>query len=164
MLNFHSGIYLPVKSEFMFYLLLGYYIHHYEIKIKNTVLVFLNCLYILCVFLMGFNKNSIPFESSMIIYLDYYSPIVALESFVLFCFFRQQEIKNKIFDILSPLCFGIYLTHAFFIGFIYRFINMTPEKYPLLIAIMGTLFLTVLLSLGFSWSARKIKIIKEYIL
>jgi surface polysaccharide O-acyltransferase-like enzyme len=121
-------------------------------------------VYALYAFLMPLNRNFVSTEGGAIIHEGYNSPLVVMVTFALFCFMRQKGRTNKIIDMISPLCFGIYLIHTLFINFIYKFAKFTPEKYPLIVVIVGTLISTMLLSVLFTWCARKIKIVREYIL
>jgi surface polysaccharide O-acyltransferase-like enzyme len=165
MFSFKFGFYIPVTSVYVFYLLLGYYVHNYKISLNNTFLAFLMAIYYICAILMPLNENLINMnEGGGIIYFDYSSPIVIIGTFSLFCFMHQKNKSNKVFDVLSPMCFGIYLIHTLFLNFFYKFIKFTPENYPLLIVIIGSTMITIILSIIFTYIARKIKMIKKYVL
>jgi surface polysaccharide O-acyltransferase-like enzyme len=164
-LPYKFGIYIPINSIYVFYLLLGYYIHYNRIEIKNRILFVLIIVYVLFVIFMPFNKNFVSLENGgHIILTGYNSPIVVMVTVGIFCLLYQKDKKNKIMDAIAPMCFGIYLIHTLFINFLYKFIKITPEKYPLIIVIILTSILTILLSLCFSYLARKIKIIRLYLL
>jgi surface polysaccharide O-acyltransferase-like enzyme len=159
------GFYIPVTSVYVFYLLLGHYIHNYNITINNKILSFLMILYFICSIIMPLNNEFVSMTGGgSIIFFGYNSPIVVMGTFVLFCFIHQKNKSNKFFDILSPMCFGIYLIHTLFINFLYKFIKFTPEKYPLINIIICVSITTFILSIGFTFIARKINIIKKYLL
>jgi surface polysaccharide O-acyltransferase-like enzyme len=159
------GIYIPINSVYVFYLLLGYYIHYYKITIKNTILTVLLILYLLFVILIPLNKNFVSlYDGGRIILAEYNSPVVVMITFAIFCFLHQKNKSHKAIEAVAPMCFGIYLIHRLFINFLYKFIKLTPEKYPLIIVISSTAIITIFFSIAFSYSARKIKIIKKYIL
>jgi surface polysaccharide O-acyltransferase-like enzyme len=87
-----------------------------------------------------------------------------MATFAVFCILYQRNRPNKIMEKVAPMCFGIYLIHTLFINFLYKFIKFTPEKYPLIIVVIMTTLITIALSMCFSYVARKIKIIRKYIL
>jgi surface polysaccharide O-acyltransferase-like enzyme len=159
------GFYIPITSVYVFYLLFGYYIHVYKIAINNKILFCLMALYFIFSILMPLNSNFVDMaRGGGIKFFDYNFPIVVMSTLVLFCFIHQKNKSNKICNVLSPMCFGIYLIHTLFINFLYKLIKVTPEKYPLIIVIISVTIITIIFSIGFTYFAKKIKIIKEYIL
>jgi surface polysaccharide O-acyltransferase-like enzyme len=164
--SLNTGFYIPVNSVYVFYLLLGHYIHNYKVTVNKYILFLLSALYYIFALLSPLNKSFIDTSSRVgkIIFFDYDSPIVIMSAFSLFCITRQKNISNKVFDVLSPMCFGIYLIHTLFINFLYKFIKLTPENFPLVIVIIGVSIITIILSIGFTRAARRIKIIREYVL
>jgi surface polysaccharide O-acyltransferase-like enzyme len=164
-LPYKLGIYIPINSVYVFYLLLGYYMHYNKIEIKSSILFVLMMVYVLFVIFMPLNKNFVSLENGgRIILTGYNSPIVVMVTAAIFCLIYQGDKKNKIMDITAPMCFGIYLIHTLFINFLYKFIKITPERYPVIIVVILTVLITILLSLCFSYLARKIKIIRLYLL
>jgi surface polysaccharide O-acyltransferase-like enzyme len=162
---FKFGIYLPINSVYVFYLLLGYYIHYNKVTIKNKILMALLVFYILFIILISLDKKFVTLsEGGAIILSGYNSPIVVMVTFVIFCIMHQNRISYKIVENIVPMCFGIYLIHTLFINYLYKFIKLTPEKYPLIIVVILTSIITILLSISFCYLARKIKIVKKYIL
>jgi surface polysaccharide O-acyltransferase-like enzyme len=159
------GIYIPINSVYILYLLLGYCIHYNKIEIKNSILLALIMAYILFVVFMPLNRNFVSLtDGRHIILTGYNSPIVVMATLCIFCLLHQRNKTNKTMDIIAPMCFGIYLIHTLFINFLYKYANLTPEKYPLIIVVILTTVITILLSIFFSYLARKIKIIRKYIL
>jgi surface polysaccharide O-acyltransferase-like enzyme len=164
-LPYKFGISIPINSVYVFYILLGYYIHYNKITIKNEILLILMMFYVLFTILMPLNKNFVSWANGGSITLTgYNSPIVIMITFALFCFLHQRNTQNKIMEIIAPICFGVYLIHTLFINFIYKIIKFSPEKYPLIMVVVLTAIVTILLSMCFSYLARKIKIIKKYLL
>jgi surface polysaccharide O-acyltransferase-like enzyme len=170
-LPYKFGIYVPINSVYVFYLLLGYYVHYNEVEIKDGVLFGLIMIYVLYAGFMPLNRSFVLLENGgHLILTGYNSPIVVMATFCIFCFFRQRNKTdkglrfNRIMDITAPLCFGIYLIHPLFINFLYKFANFSPERYPLIIIAIVTIIMTILLSICFGYLARKIKIIRTYIL
>jgi surface polysaccharide O-acyltransferase-like enzyme len=164
-LPYKFGIYIPINSVYVFYLLLAYYIHYTDIIIKKSILWSLMAIYIIYVILISLNQDFVSLsDGGSVILNGYNSPIVIMATFSIFCLFRQKNTQNKITEIIAPMCFGIYLIHTLFINFLYKFIKLSPEKHPLIIVVILTTIVTVLLSICFSYFARKIKIIRTYLL
>jgi surface polysaccharide O-acyltransferase-like enzyme len=150
--------YLPVNSVFVFYLFLGYYIHHYNIRIKNKILFMAGIIYIGYIVMLQLKTGDVIGLYSNI------SPLVVIITTTIFCFVRQNIREIKLYRIISPYCFGMYLIHEFFLNIFYKFIKFTPEKYPMgIVAIIITIS-TITLSFGFSYCCHRIKVIKKYIL
>jgi surface polysaccharide O-acyltransferase-like enzyme len=103
-------------------------------------------------------------SSGRFLSLESDSPVVAIVAFAIFCFFHQNNKTNRVIEFLSPLCFGIYLIHPLFLFSLYLFLGFTPEKYPLVLIIPGTISFTVLLSIGFTYFGSEIGIIRKFIL
>jgi surface polysaccharide O-acyltransferase-like enzyme len=151
------GIYLPINSVYLLYLVLGYYIQYYKINVNTKLLLTIIIVYIVY---MGIR----PMGNGLDIPLGYNSPVIVIITFTFFCFIRQLQKHSKIFYILSPLTFGIYLLHPLFINFLYKFIKLIPENYPSILVIVLTTIITIVLSIGFTYLGRSIKIIKKYVL
>jgi surface polysaccharide O-acyltransferase-like enzyme len=162
---FSFGVYIPVNSVYVFYFLLGHYIHRYTITINSKILFLVIFCYILYTILMPLNETLvIQSASRRLLSLESDSPIIVLISLALFCLLHQMNRSNKVIDFLSPLCFGIYLIHPLFLFSLYLFLHFTPETYPLVLFISGAIVFTVSLSVAFTYCARRIKIVKKYIL
>jgi surface polysaccharide O-acyltransferase-like enzyme len=111
------------------------------------------------------NKNFINMPGNgAIILLGYSSPITVMSALALFCIIRQKNTSSRIFDIISPICFGMYLIHMLFINFLYKVIKFSPEKYPLVIVIICVSTITMISSIVFTYMARRIKFIRKYVL
>jgi surface polysaccharide O-acyltransferase-like enzyme len=151
--NFKSGFYIPINSIFVFYFLLGHYVHHYKTLVGNKILAGL------AVFFLVFNVL-VPLPGL----IEGNSPLVVMITFVLFCFARQNYRQNKWIDLISPLCFGMYLIHMLFINFFWRILKFTPEKYPPLLVAPVTVIAVIGLSALFSHSAHRIKFVRQHLL
>lgn len=158
-LGFRFFISIPVNSIYVFYLIFGYYLHNYKVMLNCKLLVFLLSLFIISVVL-----SIINIHAGTIIQLGYDSPFVILAASVIFCLVRQRNKFSKITNVLSFLCFGIYLIHPLFINFLYKFLKLIPERYPLIMDVFITGIVTIILSIGFTFYARKINIIRKYLL
>jgi surface polysaccharide O-acyltransferase-like enzyme len=159
------GIYIPINSVYVFYLLLGYYLHYNKISIKNNVLFALLVFYVLYAIIMPVNRNFVLLSNGGHLKLtDYNSPLVVMVTFAIFCIYHQHNKPLRFIDIIAPMCFGIYLIHPLFINFLYKFIKLSPEKYPLIIVVIITVLVTIILSIIFSYLAQRIRIFKKYVL
>jgi surface polysaccharide O-acyltransferase-like enzyme len=154
------GFYLPVNSVFLFYFLLGYYIHYYNVTIKNKILFGMGMIYIGYIVVIQLKTDGI----NIIGLYGNISPLVVMITLAIFCFVRQNTRNIKLNKIISPYCFGIYLIHQFFLNLFYKFIKFTPEKYPAAIVAITITISTIILSFCFTYCLRKIKIIKNYVL
>ena len=161
--SFKFGFYIPISSVFVFYLLLGHYIHQYNLRVNNKSLLFLVLLYVLYVVLMALNKEFVNSNGS-IIGLTFSSPLVVMAVLCVFCFFRQYVSTNKVYEFISPLTFGMYLIHPLLINLFIKFIKFTPEKYPFTVVVLVIFLVTIMFSFFFTIVARKIKILSKYIL
>jgi surface polysaccharide O-acyltransferase-like enzyme len=158
------AFYLPINSIFLFYLILGYYLDYYKISLKNKTIAFIIIVYILYDIIIALFYHSVFIYIDYMDLVNYYSPVVVMVSVAIFSFVRQKGTSNKICDFLSPLTFGIYMIHMLFINFIYKFLEIIPEKFPVILVVFLTFFLTTALSILFSYFARKINIIRKYLL
>jgi surface polysaccharide O-acyltransferase-like enzyme len=160
------GIYIPINSVYVFYLLLGYYIHYNKITINIGILWMLLMGYVFFTVLMPLNKDFVNLSGGGHIKLSgYNSPaVIKAGRFAVFCILRQKDKPGKIMEKAAPMCFGIYLIQTLFINILYKFIKFTPEKYPLVIITVMTALITIILSMSFSYAAGRIKIIKKYVL
>jgi surface polysaccharide O-acyltransferase-like enzyme len=162
---FDTGFHIPVNSIYVFYFLLGHYIHQYHIEIDIKILLFLLFSYGVYVVLISLNDTMIITAlNGQLLSLESDSPIVAIVSVALFCLFHQINKTNKIIEFLSPLCFGIYLIHPLILFSLYLFLGFTPERYPLIIVILGTIVITVFSSIGFIYLGKKIHVVEKYLL
>jgi surface polysaccharide O-acyltransferase-like enzyme len=163
MFSLNTGFYIPINSVYVFYLLLGHYIHNYKVKVGKKILFLLLVLYYIYASLSPLGKSFIDATGGAV-FFGYDSPIVMAAAFSLFCMVHQKNISNRVFDALSPMCFGVYLIHALFINFLYKFMKLTPENFSLATVIVGVSIITIMLSMGFVYAARRIKIIRKYVL
>lgn len=93
------------------------------------------------------------------------TPLVFLQSCSLFLvIFCAAERPSKLMQLLSPLSFGVYLVHCYFINFTYKFLHITPWDYPLWISIPAAFLLFLVLSLLTVSLLRKIPFAKKYVL
>jgi surface polysaccharide O-acyltransferase-like enzyme len=159
--GFSSGFYIPVNLIYCFYFLLGYYLYAFSISNKNNTRIYflLILLYIFYVVLLPFKERAIDWRhSARLISLEPNSPIVIIAAVSLFCLAKNISRPLKTINILSPLCFGIFLIHPAFIYALYIFFDFTPKKYPLFIYLPGIFIFTALFSILFAWTFQKMRL------
>lgn len=103
--SFTLGFSLPMNSIFVFYFLLGSYIHEYNVVIHNKILALSLLFAVVCAVVL-------PLIPSMAeIYNRGGAGIMTLPLTIpIFCLVRQNCRKpSALFNFISPLCFGIYL-------------------------------------------------------
>jgi surface polysaccharide O-acyltransferase-like enzyme len=155
------GIMFPMASVFIFYLILGYYIHYYNIVIKKRILLCMFAVYLLFYVLASIKMYNVNVDW---ILGDPASPLNTLAAMAVFCFVRQTVRSSKFCDFLAPLCFGIYIVHMIFINFIYKALKFTPDRYNLILVVLVTFFATTVLSILTVYLLRKIEFIRKHLL
>ena len=156
------GFYLPVNSIGFLYAVMGHVIVNVisKDKLKKLVLpsVIIACTYIVVLILnfsFGWNLKGIIMSDVAIFTFSVSVFVIGFASFV-----KESKIIRK----LSECSFGVYLVHCYFINFIYKFINITPVDYPLILS-ASIMFITVFsLSVITVMILMKIPFIKKYIL
>ena len=167
---FEFGFYIPITSFFAFYLLLGYYIHAYNFRISNKIIYLIGALYIICVIWLSVTKKFYDVDGSIYIMglRRNMSPLIVIFSVCVFCYVRQNVSSNlsskKIFVFIAPLTYGIYLIHPVFLNVIFKFLKFTPDNYPLAPVIILSTVVTTILSVLLTFAARKVKLIRKYVL
>jgi len=162
---YKMGISIPINSSFVFYLLLGYYIHYYKLYVnsKYLVMVLIICISLLVIMPLTTSYVSI-FEGVPKALLEYNSPIIVMTTFSVFCFLTKRKFRNKVMVKLTPLCFGVYLIHPLFINLLQKYFNFTPENYSFDSVIIVTTLVTVISSFGVCYLLRKVDLLRKYVL
>ncbi|MDR1759131.1 MAG: acyltransferase family protein [Fibrobacter sp.] len=163
-LPYTFGIYLPVNSVYVFYLLLGYYIHHHRIHIDSRILWPMLFLYGAYAVLMPLNAGFITHSNGVLILNEYDSPVVVLAALSFFCIQNKINKNIEIINKIAPLCFGIYLIHPLMINFMYKYLKFNPENFNIIYSVSLTIAATIAVSLIFSYIARKINVLRKYVL
>lgn len=134
------GITLPISGIYLFYYILGYYLHRYgEADGKKCLIGFL--LVELLVVLNGVTGHTIS--------INYDTPLIVLASALLFLAARNGQIRNRRASGHRSLCFGIYLVHTVFLNFFYKFLHITPLEigvWSIPLFWLGTMVFSVLAS------------------
>ncbi|MDR2795931.1 MAG: acyltransferase family protein [Spirochaetaceae bacterium] len=151
-----SGFSIPINSIYVFYFLLGHYIHKYNVTLSNKILAGMGLLYVVYIMVLPL----FPCLKKA----DAVGGGGVISTITVFCFARQNLKSNAIFNFISPLCFGAYLIHMLFLNFFYRILKFTPEKYSVPLTAAVLIIAVSFLSAASSFLARKIKILREHLL
>jgi surface polysaccharide O-acyltransferase-like enzyme len=146
------GINIPVNSAYVFYFLLGFYIHQNKITLPPKIPLMVIICFVLYTTFAALKKSLInPLMDNMLRTSDKDSPIVALTATAIFIFFSAKFKNFHYFNKLAPLCFGIYLIHPFYIYVFYLLLGWTPDKHSLPLFLLVIIPTTFMLSIGTSY-------------
>lgn len=150
----HIGIVYQLSGIYIFYYVLGYYLHRYGVWDWRY-----------CAGLLGVMEGVIMGNGMLGwgLEIGYNSPIVVGASTFLFLLVKNLEKGNVRLSAMRNLCFGIYLVHPFFLNVFYKLFHVTPLKLG-----MGGIpvfwVITFVLSLIVSGIMNKIPLLKKYVL
>lgn len=149
--GFKFGIELPVNSIYLFYLLLGSYLHANDIKCSKAILIPTLIISLIVV------------ATNFMHLYDYNSPFIVMQAICVFLLTKQYINRPfKIANWLAPNIFGIYLIHPFFLNFLHKQANFTPTNYSVYLVLIVSLITTITLSVTVVHIARKVPIIKKW--
>ncbi len=125
-----KGFYIPF-TYFCFYYLAGYAIHSDRLKINNNVCIALIVLSVAYIIGMSFLENNIRFYNFEINNVSH----IGIMSIAVFALTKNcvSGDTRRIELFLANMSFGVYVFHAVFLNFIYKFLKITPEHYSLYI-------------------------------
>ena len=141
-IDISKGFYVPF-TYFCFYYLAGYAIHSDRFKINNNVCVSLIFLSIAYIIIMSFLKDNIRFYNFEINNVNH----IGIMSIAVFALTKNcvSGDTRKIELFFANMSFGVYIFHAVFLNFIYKFLKITPEHYPFYI-LWPCIFVTTAIS------------------
>ncbi len=149
----YIGIVYQLSGVYLFYYVLGVYLHQYGTcnwRWCAGLLAILECIIILNR-VMGLEME-----------VQYNSPVTAAASAFLFLTFRNLKKGNTGLSAKRNVCFGIYLVHTFFLNVFYKLFHITPLRVG-----YGGILLFWILAFGLSLAAselmQKIPILRKYI-
>lgn len=149
----HIGIVYQLSGVYLFYYVLGHYLHQhgtFNWRWCAGLLAVLECMIILNR-IMGLGME-----------VQYNSPITAAVSVSLFLTFRNLEKGNSGLSAKRNVCFGIYLVHTFFLNVFYKLFHITPLK----VGYRGIILFWILV-FGLSFAAseimQKIPVLRKYV-
>lgn len=153
---------LPAPSCFLFYLLLGHYIHHYRPKWSLGILVpGLGVMLFTALVIVG----NIRDRGAMSALLVYENPLVAVASVCVFSLFQgvRRPVTQRSWA-LDRLSFGVYLIHPVFIHLVYRVLGVTPTGKLFILKTLAMTCFTALLSYFSSWVLKKLPFLGKRVL
>ena len=160
------GFYIPFVGTPIFIYLLGYALHSKIIRIPNwlsiVMILFSIFIFILeCLLKTKINIMGVYFEGFS--HTSFCSTFIPVSLFSLALNYCRDEPRR--FDkTLSELSFGVYIFHAVFINFIYKFLHLTPETMTIPVMWLLVFVITSILSLLITYIFRLIPFVRKYIL
>lgn len=123
-INYNYDLVMPLGSNYLIYVLLGYCIDQYEIKRKCRILIYILGFAGLIMQCLG--TWYLSYEAGQIIqtFKGYINVPCILYSVAVFILFRYQDYADssiRILDKISGDTFGIYLIHWFILDYIVSF-------------------------------------------
>lgn len=145
------------NNPYILLCLLGYYLVFLETgQLKKIYLLITLSICILIVIIMLFYGINC---------IQYYDPILIIFACAVFLVFKHYNIKWIVADKLAPYCFGVYLTHTFFLNSLAKVFHFNPSNYMNAWLSVPLLSLCVFFAaLGMSYMLSKVTFLKKYVL
>ena len=157
------GIEIPIKSEYLTYVILGYFLSE---KRDNISKLKLACVMVLCFIILGisvylYQIRGISYFQSI---GDYNSLVIMLLSISIFLIFKSINFKsNKLILDISCNSYGIYLIHMFWINFIYKFLEYNIYGNLIILKTLVVFISVLILSLISTKMIKKFPLINKII-
>jgi len=117
--GFTLGFTFPITSIYLFYFLIGDYLHRFVPSSKVAVgAVCCLCLSIVAGVCKPFCFPQLP--------IDYNMPLTLLSATSLFCLVGRKNTVPAFFTKLRPLCFSVYLIHPLLLNIAYKLLGLSP--------------------------------------
>ena len=135
-LQFKPGVALPFNSVYCFYMLLGYWIDHEDIRISKKISIAIMAVLFPVIIALTVLQRIYQFDTEVL--FAYYSPVIAVLSVGVFSFFRNMEktlsVKESpvLIKFLGKYSFGVYIIHMFWINIAYKLLKWVMKHIPLL--------------------------------
>ena len=155
-----SGFFLPPFTTFVFYMILGHYLHTARPKINAMIPaagLLLNIVLIVLTHALIPEKN--PWDWWMV---D--SPMTA---FAGACVFLLAQNVKKVPDFMqkySSFTFGIYLVHPFFLNILFRQFGFFPKSFSSAYLFIPAFLFVSVFSVALTYGLRLIKPLRKYVL
>lgn len=163
--NFNSALKIPLSGGgYLLFVLLGYYIHKYDIKLPFRIVIY--CLGIagLIAHIVGTQFESLKAGHIVQTYKGYLNVPSVLYSLAIFVFFRYIK-KGKAFNVIykickfiSPMTLGIYLIHSLIL--VYFIYKMPFDSSNIFFRIFGALGLYITCGI-IVWGIQRIPYVKK---
>lgn len=158
---------LPIITEYLFYVVVGYLLHEYDLSKKIKVLIYVLGILGLILGTAGTYFSSIDAGKIIYTYLGYCNVPCVLYSIFIFVFikdiskwFLNNKFLNRFITFFGKYTFSVYLIHMFVRGLIVRYtgVNTLSIYYRLFSPI-----LIITVSIIIAWLLRKIKFVREIV-
>lgn len=165
-IGYYNYLTVPVATEYLMYVLLGYILHNVDFTKTARILIYVLSVVGLLMQIIGTYTLSVNAGSIIQTFKGYYNVPCILYSVGVFVFFKQlgAKIKNeKIISILerfSSYTFAIYLLHWFVMNMITRHLNVNTFS---MVYRLGAPVAIVSICIILTWLIRKIPVIKKLI-
>lgn len=121
--NINLKFNIPLTDTYVFYFILGYYLHNNFFNIKNLLLIYILGLISTIVLIIATTITSSNAHSLITFFTKNSSPTVLLQSIAVFLLIKNSNINDFIIKSnlgtliqkLSQVTFGVYLIHILFI-------------------------------------------------
>lgn len=163
-----SGIVFPINREFIFYMLLGFWLEYGHLRIAKKKAVAGIVLSIPFLVAGAFLKSLQGLNLGM---GEYYSPAVVIYSVCIFSLFKNSDVfarfeggpVRNVVSFLSEVSFGVYLVHMFWINLAFKLFELNPYRLNIFVGIFGLGGMTLVLSVAAAYILKKIPLIKELV-
>lgn len=119
--QYNQALYVPIASQYVMYVLIGYVIDNYDIPKKYRICIYVSGLVALLVHIVGTQLLSYEYgyvKQNFKGYLNVPCVVYSVSIFVAFKYLNREKVKNVLVKVTKPFAsatFGIYLIHMYFI-------------------------------------------------
>ena len=158
------GFIMPIGSNYVIYLLIGYCIDRYDVKKNTRIFIYILGLFGLLLQMLGTLYLSFKDNSLNETFKGYMGLPCILYSTALFLFFRNLQssgIRTVLYNAASVFrkqVLGIYLLHYFVMAVVRRFITFNDQnvKYRILLGLVAFFTSWIIVKIG-----QKIPVLKK---
>lgn len=163
-IGYASKITVPVGSDYLIYVLLGYILHKVQLSKKQKGLVYGLAIIGLVMHIVG--TQYLSFESGQIVqtYKGYLNVPCMLYSVGVFVLFKQvgESIQNEkivfILEKISSYTFSVYLLHWFIMDIMVRTFEINTFS---IVYRVGAPVIIFIVCMGITWIIRRIPILRK---
>lgn len=166
-LQFKLGVTLPFNSIYCFYMLLGYWIDHEDIRISKKISVAIMAVLFPVIIVLTVLQQIYQFDTEVL--FAYFSPVMGVLSVSIFSFFRNMEktLSAKetpvLIKFLGKYSFGVYIIHMFWINIAYKLLKFDPFQFNAVAGFFILWIIVSLLSVLTSWVMKHIPLLKKIV-
>lgn len=167
-INFDFGVNIPIRSEYLAYIILGYLIDKKEKRKKENIICIATILISFVIIIIS-NIIKVKFNIPIMDTIgNYNSLIIMIMSISIFALIKNitknKTLKlDKIILTISKYSFGVYIIHMFWINIIYKFLKFNIYGNLLILKVFGTWVIVVILSILSTMILKHIPLIKKIV-